>query len=235
MTSQRKIEANRRNAARSTGPRTEAGKKKVSLNAVKHGLTATTIVLPHEDAEAYERRLQAWTAELNAQGDLGRYLAERAVKVSWQLDRADSYEQACLARRVRRAGRESDEGGGAEAAALLKTLYETPDEAWQSGLRQDGPRMSSAFGHPSGGRREDPGGHSGNDTASSAAGSHPDTPTLRTSHSRASTNPRTTTSKQAMLTPRPAPARRQTSRSATGVQVEPRTRQRSARRGQERP
>lgn len=84
-------------------------------------------------------------------------------------------------------------------------------------------------------RREDPGGHSGNDTASSAAGSHPDTPTLRTSHSRASTNPRTTTSKQAMLTPRPAPARRQTSRSATGVQVEPRTRQRSARRGQERP
>ena len=97
-----------------------------------------------------------WTAELHAEGDLGRYLAERAVKVSWQLDRADSYEQACLARRVRRAERESDEGGGAEAAALLKTLYETPDEAWQSGLRQDGPRMSSAFGHPSGGRREAP-------------------------------------------------------------------------------
>ena len=157
MTSERKIEANRRNAARSTGPRTPEGKRKVSLNAVKHGLTATTIVvLPHEDAEAYERRLQAWTAELNPKGDLDRYLAERAVKVSWQLDRADSYEQACLARRVRRAEREIDEGGGAEAAALLKTLYETPDEAWQSGLRQDGPRMSSAFDHLSGGRREAP-------------------------------------------------------------------------------
>ena len=148
MTSQRKIEANRRNAARSTGPRTPDGKRKVSLNAVKHGLTATTIVvLPHEDAEAYEKRLQAWTAELNAQGDMGRYLAERAAKVSWQLDRADSYEQACLARRVRRAEREIDEGGDAEAAALLKTLYETPDEAWQSGPRQAGPRMSSHFDH----------------------------------------------------------------------------------------
>ena len=83
-------------------------------------------------------------------------------------------------------------------------------------------------------RREDPGGHSGNDTASSAAGSHPETPALRKSHSRASTNPRTTTGKQAMLAPRTAPARRRTSRSAAGVQVEPRTSPRSGR-GQERP
>ena len=60
MTSQRKIEANLRNATRSTGPRTEAGKKKVRLNAVKHGLTATTVVvLPHEDAEAYQKRVDA--------------------------------------------------------------------------------------------------------------------------------------------------------------------------------
>ncbi len=83
-------------------------------------------------------------------------------------------------------------------------------------------------------RREDPGGQSGNDAASSVAGSHPETPALRTSHSRASTNPRTSTRKQAMLAPRPAPARRRTSRSAAGVQVEPRTRPRSGH-GQERP
>src|SRR3954471_13124321 len=146
MTSERKIEANKRNSKRSTGPMTEAGKKKVSLNAVKHGLTATTVVvLPHEDAEAYRKRVDAWTVELNPQGDLGRYLAERAAKVSWQLDRADSYEQACLARRVRRAGGEIDAGGGAEAAAILQKLYGTPDEAWQAGTRQAGPRMSSAF------------------------------------------------------------------------------------------
>ena len=111
MTSQRKIEANRRNSARSTGPRTPEGKRKVSQNAVKHGLTATTlVVLPHEDAEAYERRLLAWTAELNPKGDLDRYLAERAVKVSWQLDRADSYAgpepaRGPAGRRVRPAAR----------------------------------------------------------------------------------------------------------------------------------
>jgi transposase len=69
---------------------------------------------------------------------------------------------------------------------------------------------------------EDPGGQSGNDAASSAAGSHPDTPALRTSHSRATSNPRTATGEQAMLRSRPAPASRRTSRSAAGVQVEPR-------------
>jgi hypothetical protein len=67
---------------------------------------------------------------------------------------------------------------------------------------------------------KDPGGRSGNDTASSVAGSHPDTPALRTSHSRAATNSRSANS-DPRLRPRPAPARRQPRRSAAGVQVEP--------------
>ena len=71
---------------------------------------------------------------------------------------------------------------------------------------------------------QDPGGHSGNDAASSAAGSHPDTPALRTSHSRATTNSRTATGDQTMLTSQPAPDKRRTSRSAAGGQVEARPR-----------
>jgi transposase len=73
-----------------------------------------------------------------------------------------------------------------------------------------------------------PGGQSGNDAESSAAGSHPETPALRTSHSRASANPRTASSKVAR--PQPAPASRQTGRSAAGVTMEPRQRPRSGRR-----
>jgi Transposase IS116/IS110/IS902 family./Transposase. len=68
--------------------------------------------------------------------------------------------------------------------------------------------------------REDPGGQSGNDSASSAAGSHPDTPALRSSHSRAKTHPTTAPAEQ--LSPRPAPDRRAPRRRATGVKVEPR-------------
>jgi hypothetical protein len=85
MASQAKIEANRRNAQKSTGPKTAEGKDKVRLNALKHGLTAATVVLPHEDAEAYQERKEAWTRELNPPGELGRYLAERAVRLGGRL------------------------------------------------------------------------------------------------------------------------------------------------------
>jgi len=77
-----------------------------------------------------------------------------------------------------------------------------------------------------------PGGQSGNGSDSSAAGSHPETPALRTSHSRARTNSKTATDER-MLASRPAPARRRTSRSAAGVHVEPRPGPRSGH-GQER-
>jgi transposase len=83
-------------------------------------------------------------------------------------------------------------------------------------------------------RGKDPGGQSGNDSVSSAAGSHPVTSTLRTSHSRAGSNPKPAAVPKATLTPRPAPASRRPSRSAAGVQVEPRPRPRSGR-GQDRP
>jgi hypothetical protein len=100
MISPQKLEANRRNATKSTGPRTAEGKDKVRFNAVTHGLTAATVVLPHEDEQAYQHRLEDWTSELKAPGKMGQYLVERMVKISWQLDRADTFEQAKLARRI---------------------------------------------------------------------------------------------------------------------------------------
>jgi hypothetical protein len=54
MTSFRQIEANRRNALRSTGPKTGEGKQRASQNAVRHGLTAETVIIPLEDADDYQ-------------------------------------------------------------------------------------------------------------------------------------------------------------------------------------
>jgi hypothetical protein len=54
MTSFRQIEANRRNARKSTGPKTEAGKQRSRCNAVRHGLTAETVIGLLEDADDYK-------------------------------------------------------------------------------------------------------------------------------------------------------------------------------------
>jgi hypothetical protein len=53
MTTFRQIEANRRNALKSTGPNTETGKEHSRRNAVRHGLTVETVIGLLEDAEDY--------------------------------------------------------------------------------------------------------------------------------------------------------------------------------------
>ena len=63
MTSYRQIEANRRNALKSTGPKTEAGKQASRGNAIRHGLTAETVLSALEDAEDYKAFEAAITAD----------------------------------------------------------------------------------------------------------------------------------------------------------------------------
>ena len=53
MISSKQIDANRRNSLKSTGPKTEAGKQASRCNAVRHGLTAETVIGALEDAEDY--------------------------------------------------------------------------------------------------------------------------------------------------------------------------------------
>src|SRR5262245_3880694 len=88
-TSSKRAEANRRNAARSTGPKSIYCKMCARMNAVKHGMRARTLVLPGEDADAFRARLEAWTASLGPRDDVERFLVQRAVQLSWQLERAD--------------------------------------------------------------------------------------------------------------------------------------------------
>ena len=103
MATAAQIEANRRNAQMSTGPKTEAGKAKASLNALKHGERAKIVVpvLPQEDPEGAGREDPPLGRGPAARGDAERDLVARAAKLSWLLDRAERCETAGLAVRVR--------------------------------------------------------------------------------------------------------------------------------------
>jgi hypothetical protein len=101
--SQKQLKANRRNAARSTGPRTEEGKARSRGNSVKHGLTGKGIALPHEDAEAVEARFASMEAEMRPSGELARFLVRRVALLTVRIDRAALQESAALAERVREA------------------------------------------------------------------------------------------------------------------------------------
>ena len=54
MTSIKQFKANRANATKSSGPKTAAGKQRSRMNAVKHGLTAATLVLAGENADDFD-------------------------------------------------------------------------------------------------------------------------------------------------------------------------------------
>jgi hypothetical protein len=92
MTSFRQIEANRRNARLSTGPVTEEGKRRSRQNALRHGLTAETVITALEDTEDYAAFEMAITADYDAQSAVERELVLRLASLLWRLRRATAIE-----------------------------------------------------------------------------------------------------------------------------------------------
>jgi hypothetical protein len=92
MTSFRQIEANRRNARKSTGPITEEGKQRSRSNAVRHGLTAETVIGALEDPEDYKAFEAAIIADYDAQSAVERELVLLLASLLWRLRRATAME-----------------------------------------------------------------------------------------------------------------------------------------------
>src|ERR1700680_4752539 len=96
MTSFLQIEANRRNATRSTGPTTEAGKHRSRRNAVRHGLCAETVVEIVEDIDDYRGFEAAIIADYDARTAVERELVLRLASLLWRLRRATAIETDLL-------------------------------------------------------------------------------------------------------------------------------------------
>jgi hypothetical protein len=88
---------NRANASHSTGPKTEAGKKRSSLNALRHGLTGHTIVLPEEDLAAYHVFTQQFFDDYKPVGVLETQYVQIVADTSWRLNRMPALEHNLMA------------------------------------------------------------------------------------------------------------------------------------------
>ena len=96
MTSIRQHDANRRNAARSTGPTSAAGRARSSRNATRHGLFAKGVLLPTEDRAAFEATCAALFVEHAPVGVLETHLVERLALNLLRQERLARYEAARL-------------------------------------------------------------------------------------------------------------------------------------------
>ncbi|MCP4410486.1 MAG: hypothetical protein GY807_22640 [Gammaproteobacteria bacterium] len=95
MTTQKQIDANRLNANKSTGPKTEAGKAKSARNATKHGALSRVSVAEHEDKALFEALLGQLEIEHDPRTTIEGQLVERLALLLWReirLAKAEAFQ-----------------------------------------------------------------------------------------------------------------------------------------------
>jgi hypothetical protein len=125
---------------KSSGPRSEDGKNRSKLNAVKHGKRAETLVFLDEDPQALEDRRNAWRACLLPSDDVEQRLVEDAVVSTWQEDRARRAQIARLNRNILNDGvsqAQTNEEGVAELGRQLFTVRTGPWTFYPTGCKYD--------------------------------------------------------------------------------------------------
>ncbi len=90
MASDKRIAANRRNAVKSTGPKTAEGKTRSRQNAIRHGLTAHTVIAGLESRKEYEAFETTFVVEYAPQSAIEHELVARLASVFWRLRRANA-------------------------------------------------------------------------------------------------------------------------------------------------
>ena len=143
MATEKQIAANRRNAMRSTGPRTDPGKTNARVNALKHGMRAETIqVLPGEDPEALRTLLIEMVDEYRPETPTQEHLVRRAAKLMWKERRAENYE---LKLEGKLFGMIEQAGSGIEKSAIDLFQMLTNQRRYSGALQRDLDRTFDAI------------------------------------------------------------------------------------------
>ena len=119
MSTQRKIDSARANGAKSHGPVTEEGRKKSSMNALKHGLTARTVLFSNDNHDEYNALLESYIQSLQPIDPVEMDLVVDMVNAKWQQRRVQKLETELF-------DREMD-----EQKERLNEKYESYDETFE--------------------------------------------------------------------------------------------------------
>jgi hypothetical protein len=104
---EKRLAANRRNALKSTGPKSPEGKARASMNALKHGLRASSLAVPVlENPEDWEVHRRLVLQDLAPAGYLETVLSERAAAILWRLGRVVRYESAVVSNAINDIGKD---------------------------------------------------------------------------------------------------------------------------------
>jgi hypothetical protein len=137
-------EINRANSQHSTGPKTEAGKQRSSLNALRHGLTGQVVVMPNEDLQAYRSHLISFTGEYNPQGATEAHLVQALADTSWRLNRVAALETNLLTLGISHGTPFTDAPQQIQDAMSIVAALESQSKAL-SNLSMHGQRLSRQF------------------------------------------------------------------------------------------
>ena len=97
MLTEKQIASNRLNALKSTGPRTEEGKQRSSLNACRHNLTGHVQCISEDDQLAFDNHCSAMVAALKPEGVIENDLAMAVAVDRWRLNRVRALENNLFA------------------------------------------------------------------------------------------------------------------------------------------
>ena len=144
MTSPSRTKINRANSQHSTGPKTEAGKQRSSLNALRHGLSGQIVVMPTEDLAAYQSHLKSFADEYHPQGATEAHLVQALADAAWRLNRVATLETNLLTLGVTHSSPIADAPPQVQDALSIVAALESQSKALAN-LSMHSQRLSRQF------------------------------------------------------------------------------------------
>jgi hypothetical protein len=141
---QTRANINQANSQHSTGPKTESGKRRSSLNALRHGLTGQIVVMPTEDLEAYRSHLKSLTDEYQPANPTEALLVQALADCSWRLNRVAAMETNLLTLGITTASPVTDAPPQVQDALSMVSALESQSKAL-SNLSMHSQRLSRQF------------------------------------------------------------------------------------------